>query len=228
MKKKKAAPSSYNSPLREKQKEQTREMILAAVGEILAQADTAAVTIGEVARVADITMRTIFRHFSSREELLGAFWKWQLEKSGGETVLAPTTLEELSDNIKTLFAKLDADEGVIRAVISSPEGREMRTQANKRRLEAMLEFIAPRVPELSKRERHSMASGLVSVSSVLSWMFMRDNCGYDGKRAGEAAAYTVQLIIEGGLQRCAALRAQRPSGALPPLVPPTPPSDDVD
>ena len=79
--KKKAAPSSYNSPLRERQKEQTREMILIAVGKILAHADTTAVTIGEVARVADITMRTIFRHFSTREELLGAFWKWQLEKT---------------------------------------------------------------------------------------------------------------------------------------------------
>ena len=207
--KKKAAASTYNSPLRERQKEQTREMILIAVGEILRQADTSAVTIGEVARVADITMRTILRHFASREELLSAFWRWQLEKSGGETVLAPGSLEQLSENIKTLFASLDADEGVIRAVISSPEGREMRNQANKRRLEAMLEFIAPLVPELSKRDRHSMASGIISVSSVLSWMFMRDNCGYDGKRAGEAAAYAVQLIIEGGQQRCSAVRAQR-------------------
>jgi AcrR family transcriptional regulator len=208
--KKKAPTSGYNSPLRERQKEQTREMILAAVASILSHADTSAVTIGEVARVADVTMRTVFRHFSTREELLSVFWKWHLEKSGGGTVLVePQSVEQLLDTIKKLFASLDEDEGVVRAVISSAEGREIRTQANQRRLETMLKFIAPLVPGLSKRDRHQMASGIISVCSVLSWMFMRDNCGYDGKRAGEAAAFAVQLMIEGGQRRSAALMAQR-------------------
>ena len=53
-------------------------------------------------------------------------------------------------------------------MISSPEGRENRKEANQIRLEKMLEFVKTIVPELSKRELHSMASGIISVSSVFS------------------------------------------------------------
>jgi len=205
--KRKDTPANYNSPLRAHQKEQTREMILAAVGTILSAEKTDAVTFAEVARVAGITMRTIFRHFPTREELLSAFWKWQLEQTGGQSILGPASIESLLEKIKEFFQSLDADENLIRAVISSPEGREIRKEANRIRLEKMLEFVKTIVPELSKRERHSMASGIISVSSVLSWLFMRDNCGYDGKRAGEAAALTVQMIIEAGQARAALLRS---------------------
>ena len=204
--KKKTPVSSYNSPLRAYQKEQTREMILAAVGTILSAGNTDAVTFAEVARVAGITMRTIFRHFPTREELLSAFWKWQLEQTGGQTILEPTSIESLLEKIKEFFASLDSEENLIRAVISSPEGRDIRKEANRIRLEKMLEFVKKIVPELSKRDRHNMASGIISVSSVLSWLFMRDNCGYDGKRAGEAAAFTVQLIIEAGQAKAALQR----------------------
>jgi AcrR family transcriptional regulator len=202
----KPARASYNSPLRVHQKEQTREMILAAVGTILSTGSTDAVTFAEVARVAGITMRTIFRHFPTREELLSTFWKWQLEETGGQTILGPASLESLLAKIKEFFESLDSEENLIRAVISSPEGRDIRKEANRIRLEKMLEFVKTIVPELSKRERHNMAAGIVSVSSILSWLFMRDNCGFDGKRAGEAAALTVQLIIEAGQARAARLR----------------------
>jgi AcrR family transcriptional regulator len=202
----KAAPPKYNSPLRAQQKEQTRELILAAVAAILSKQATDAVTISEVAKVAGVTMRTVFRHFATREELLSAFWRWQLEQTGGQTILGPKSVEGLLDRIREFFEGLDADENLIRAVISSPEGREIRKQANQVRLEKMLDFVKSIVPELPKRERHNMASGIISVSSVLSWLFMRDNCGYDGKRAGEAAAQTVQYIIEAGQARAAALR----------------------
>ena len=206
--KKKAPAASYNSPLRAHQKEQTREMILAAVAAILARDSTEAATIGEVARVAGVTMRTVFRHFATREELLSAFWRWQLEQTGGRTILGPESLEGLLERIKEFFESLDADENLIRAVVSSPEGREIRKQANQIRLEKMLDFVRSIVPELSKRERHEIASGIITVSSVLSWLFMRDNCGYDGKRAGEAAALSVQLIIEAAQARASKLRKQ--------------------
>lgn len=126
-----------------------------------------------------------------------AFWHWQLEKSGGATVIEPDTVEELMSNIKRLFISLDADEGVIRAVLSSAEGRDVRKIANQARQDHMLRFVTSLSPALPERHRHSIASGIVSVCSISSWLFMCDNCGYDGKRAGEAVALSVRLILEG-------------------------------
>jgi AcrR family transcriptional regulator len=160
--KKKPARASYNSPLRVHQKEQTREMILAAVGTILSTGSTDAVTFAEVARVAGITMRTIFRHFPTREELLSTFWKWQLEETGGQTILGPASLESLLAKIKEFFESLDSEENLIRAVISSPEGRDIRKEANRIRLEKMLEFVKTVVPELSRRERRACEKHSIS------------------------------------------------------------------
>jgi AcrR family transcriptional regulator len=204
-----AGSPHYNSPLRARQKEQTHDLILSAVATILRGSDLAAVTIAEVARVAEVTERTVYRHFTTRDDLLNAFWKWQLQKSGGAMVIEPRSVDELLDNIKRLFASLDADEGVIRAVLSSAEGREMRRGANRTRLEHMSRFVAAYAPDLPERDRSNIASGIVSVCSVLSWLFMRDNCGFDGARAGEAAALSVQLLLEGGKARAAAVRAAR-------------------
>lgn len=192
----------YNSPLRARQKEQTRDLILAAVATVLCGSDLSAATAAEVARVAEVTERTIYRHFPTRDDLLKAFWTWQLEKSGGANVIDPQTLDELLSNIKRLFSSLDADEGVIRAVLSSSEGRDLRKTANRARHALMLNFVTRLHPDLPETDRHSIAAGIVSVCSVPSWLFMRDNCGYDGKRAGEAAALAVRLILQGagGLQ----------------------------
>jgi AcrR family transcriptional regulator len=188
---------NYNSPLRARQKEQTHDLILSAVATILRGANLAAVTIAEVACVAEVTERTVYRHFTTRDDLLNAFWKWQLTKSGGAMVIEPRSVDELLSNIKRLFASLDDDEGIVRAVLSSPEGREMRRSANRTRLEHMLRFVAAYAPNLAERDRMNVASGIVSVCSVLSWLFMRDNCGFDGKRAGEAAAFSVRILLEG-------------------------------
>jgi AcrR family transcriptional regulator len=193
----------YVSKLRERQKEQTAQLILEAVGQILRRADLDAATIAEVARVAEVTERTIYRHFATREDLLRAFWKHELERSGGANVTTPETPEALSANIRRLFSSLDANEGIIRAVLSTPEGRELRRPTNSARFAHMLGFLETHVPGLDPELRISIAAGIVSVSSVLSWMFMRDNLPMDGARAGEAAATTVELILAAAKARVA-------------------------
>ncbi|MDR3372692.1 MAG: helix-turn-helix domain containing protein [Ancalomicrobiaceae bacterium] len=195
--------SGYNSPLRAKQKEQTGTLILEAVGRLLAHGDPMAVSMAEVARAADVTERTVYRHFETRDDLLRAFWKWQLERGGGERVVDPRTPDELRQNIIRLFTSLDKDEGIVRALMLSPESTDIRRSTNQRRMAHMLAFLDEHIPNLEDSDRHQLAAGIVSVASVQSWMFMRDNCGYSGRQAGEAAALTVDMVLEAARQRAA-------------------------
>jgi AcrR family transcriptional regulator len=185
----------YVSKLRERQKEQTARLILDTVARILADAELSAATIAEIARVAEVTERTIYRHFATREDLLRAFWKRELERIGGVSVTTPDTPEALCASIRRLFASLDANEGIVRAVLSTAEGRELRRPTNKARLQHMVSFLEIHAPKLDPEQRLSVAAGIVMVSSVPSWMFMRDNYEMDGVRAGEAAARTVEAIL---------------------------------
>lgn len=208
-----AARGPYHSPLRTRQKEQTGDLILGAVADILRATDLSAVTIAHVAQVAGVTERTVYRHFSTREDLLRAFWKWQLERTGGQRVIAPESMDELLGNIRRLFSSLDAEEGVVRALVGTIEGRDVRRAVNQRRLEHMLAFTEPFVVGMSEHDQHSLAAGIISVCSVLSWLFMRDNCDYDGARAGESAAFAVRMMIEGAQAYAERLRSDETSAA---------------
>jgi AcrR family transcriptional regulator len=60
---------TYTSPLRADQMEQTRLRILRAVTDVLADPGTEEVTIPLVARRARVSLRTVYRHFPTREAL---------------------------------------------------------------------------------------------------------------------------------------------------------------
>src|SRR5215207_4720778 len=61
---------THQVPLRERKRERTRALIANAALELFAARGFADVTLAEVADVAEIGQRTLFRYFSDKEELL--------------------------------------------------------------------------------------------------------------------------------------------------------------
>jgi len=70
--------------LRDRQREQTREHILRAVGRQLETRSLEDLSFAEIARDADVGERTVYRHFPTKEALLGAFWAWMQSEAFGE------------------------------------------------------------------------------------------------------------------------------------------------
>ena len=62
--------------LRDRQREETREQILRAVGRQLESGPLEDLSFAEIARDADVGERTVYRYFPTKEALLGAFWAW--------------------------------------------------------------------------------------------------------------------------------------------------------
>src|ERR1700742_4840084 len=62
--------------LRDRQREETREQILRAVGHQLEQGPLEDLSFAEIAKDAKVGERTVYRHFPTKEALLGAFWAW--------------------------------------------------------------------------------------------------------------------------------------------------------
>src|SRR5579859_7550827 len=65
-----AAPGARRSGLRDKHHELTRELIMRAVVEHLEREGFAEMTVPEVARAAGVSLRTVYRHFPTRDDLL--------------------------------------------------------------------------------------------------------------------------------------------------------------
>src|ERR1044072_4226887 len=136
------AKPRYHSPLRSRQKEQTRDLILDAVDAILRGAPVSEVTIAAVARQADITERTIYRHFPTREDLLDAVWRRALHAVTGGQDQQAETLEEILDLPRGAYERFEAGAGIVRALLPAPEGVEASKQPAEVRLEMLREAYA--------------------------------------------------------------------------------------
>src|SRR4051812_32916875 len=69
-------PPATPQNLRDRQREETREHILRAVGHQLEQGPLEDLSFAEIAKDARVGERTVYRHFPTKEALLGAFWAW--------------------------------------------------------------------------------------------------------------------------------------------------------
>ncbi|QUD89826.1 TetR/AcrR family transcriptional regulator [Phenylobacterium montanum] len=187
----------YTSLLRTRQKGQTTVLILEAVASILRRADVSAVTISEVARVAEVTERTVYRHFKTRDELLKAFWPWQLEQMGGPFTNRPRSLEAFLKTLPVLYAGWEREEGLVRAIFFSAEARAIRGPVTANYMNHISEFLSELLPDATLDERRQVAAPIVFLCSVANWIFMRDSCGYTGQQAAEATVRGIKLILEG-------------------------------
>lgn len=188
--------SRYHSPLRSRQKEQTRDLILNAVDVILRRAPVSEVTIAAVARQADITDRTIYRHFATREDLLNASWRRALRAFIRGQTQQVETLDQILELTRAAYENFDANEGIVRAIISAPEGVEVRKRPAEIRLEMLRKAYASLLAGIPDEQVKAVVMATHVLSSASSWSHLRDYCGLDGVEGGKVAALAIQLIVE--------------------------------
>jgi AcrR family transcriptional regulator len=193
----------YHSPLRDRQKQQTRDLILDAVAAILQRAELDDVTMSEVARTAEITERTVYRHFATREELLTAFWRRALRGFIRGQTGDLVSLDELFDLTRSTFRRFEENEGVIRAIAGSPEGREIRKKPNEQRLETLSKLFAGLLPQLPPEQVRMIAVAAHALASASVWSHMRDFCGVQGEEAADAVTFAIGLMTEAAALRAA-------------------------
>src|SRR3954454_13722776 len=61
--------------LRERKKQQTRELIAETARRLFGERGFEAVTVAEIARAADVSTQTVFNYFSTKEDLV--YWRLQ-------------------------------------------------------------------------------------------------------------------------------------------------------
>src|SRR3712207_6425766 len=63
---------TYNSPLREQQQERTREIIVDAICAQVVESGANDFSVQDIARRANVSLRTVYRYFPAREDLMAA------------------------------------------------------------------------------------------------------------------------------------------------------------
>jgi len=210
---------SYNSRLRQEQAEATRERIVAAMAELLAEdGRIEAATNRAVAARAGVTEVTVYRHFPNREALLRGLWE-HLNRRNGSTIGMPQSEAELVGNIAPLFATFDVAPAHIVASVTTEHGREMRGSLDELRRNAFLEALENAARDLPPAERVKAAGVIQLLHSAYAWLSLREQWNLSGQDAADAAGWAIETLI-------ADLRARGPA-PIKPSVPGAPSKEDT-
>src|ERR1700712_3670580 len=109
-----------NEGLRERKKRATRDAIAASARRLFAERGFEAVTVAEVAAAADVSEKTVFNHFASKEDLVFAGGDTRLAQLQAAIVQRPpgsSVLDVFRANSEALLDTTAAGEGDDRLVV---------------------------------------------------------------------------------------------------------------
>ncbi len=186
----------YTSPLRERHARQTRDLILDTLTGLLEDHRADEITTREIARLADVSERTVYRHFPDRQALLvglGGRLKDLMDEGPPDSNL--TTIDDLAGTAVRLMAGLDRQHVAARAEAlfnADPRHFSDDTRANSDRFRAL---VAAAFPHLEEREQVSLTAVIRCLLSAQAWLRMREEFGVPGEESGPMVAWVLEVIF---------------------------------
>jgi AcrR family transcriptional regulator len=193
--------------LRERKKERVREQLLEAAVKLFSRKGFDATTIDDIVGAVEVSRRTFFRYFDTKEDVLPAWFDRHVEtvlatidaRPAGEDAMA--TLRHVLDGIAALYESKIAIVLTIERVISREPSMVARRYV---RLEEMAERLAERLAARGAREADLLVLTRVTMaianSAVERWAL--------GGGKGSLVA-TMRECVE-NVQNAFAARASRP------------------
>lgn len=186
----------YQSTLRARQARQTRELILTCLADLVVEQGTANLSIREVAERAEVSERTVYRHFPTRQDLLDGLARWVRAQITAEGVdeSAVTDLEGLRVAIVQTFRSLDRLGPLAEAMVLVSVATESRSTLHEERTQRFRRALEPELRRLG-RDPEAVFGVVRHLLSGLTWYVLRTEMGLDGERAGEAVAEVMTAAL---------------------------------
>lgn len=188
----------YSSPLRERHAQQTRELILDGVTDLLESHRIDEVTTREIAQSAGVSERTVYRHFPDRNALLAGLTS-RLMTSVGERNDPMDPPIETVDRLKAaavqLMAGLEEFHVAARAEAlfnADPRRYSPDTRQNSEQFALAVDAI---LPELGERDRLRLTAVIRCLVSAQAWLRMREEFGIGGDESGPMVAWVFGAIV---------------------------------
>ncbi len=156
--------------LRELQANVTRERILSAVADLIERDGVADLTVPEVAEASGASLRTIYRYFPTRDQLLEATGRWI-----GDELLNhpyPSSLDEVADLYEKGCPDFDERPGLVRALALSQLGQEVRGYRRRERLDSIRRALRAELGGLEDSELQRAEAVLAYLHNMLAYTFI--------------------------------------------------------
>jgi AcrR family transcriptional regulator len=186
--------------LRDAHQQLTRELIMRSVVERLERGDAPEITVPDIAKAAGVSVRTVYRRFPTRNELIAAASEWVVAHYWGDRSL-PEDVDQLAAHFARQAKAFDHHPNLMRALAISRAGKQVTSVRRAQRLEKQnlaLRKVTGNLPAAEQRRAEAVFGYL---SNLLAWLTMRDENGFSGEESGAAVSWAIQVLIDDLCQR---------------------------
>ncbi|OBA75031.1 hypothetical protein A5641_26115 [Mycobacterium sp. 1554424.7] len=195
----------YEMRARGEAKAATREAVISAAIDTFAAERSFSVTLGPVAERAGVTVKTILRHFGSREALIEAAWSRAFRDAVAERSALPGDLDA---SLTALIAHYERRGPMILGVLAE-EDEDPRAQhmcdagrvAHRAWVEEVFEACLPQARE----DRCRLIDALVVATDVYAWKLLRLDRGLSVDEVHDRMQLMTEAVLAAstGAPRCA-------------------------
>jgi AcrR family transcriptional regulator len=176
------------SSLRDQQADLTRELIMRAFQGLLQNDHPDAVTYPQVAEAAGVSLRTVYRYFPTRVDLLQSAQAWLAEFTGGVRWEDPRTVDDLAGAVPEMGRIFDEHTNVFRALA----GDELQEQ----RRDAVAAAVAEVSGNLPADEARRAEAILAHIRSGRAWLVLHEHYGLAGDEIVAALDWAASALLE--------------------------------
>jgi AcrR family transcriptional regulator len=180
-------------PLRERQKAQTRELIVEALLSALATGELEKATHEALAKRVGVSRQTVYRHFPDRQSLMAALWEHLNPRFTARGL--PTTEADLTELLGPMFEAFDRDADIVTFAQSTPQGRAMRLAVRDKRSAAFREATAQAASGLPERDATLAAAVIQLLCGGQAWIEMRQQWGLSGGEMAVACRWAIRALL---------------------------------
>jgi AcrR family transcriptional regulator len=189
---------TYSSPLREQQQERTREIIVEAICAQVLESGVSDFSVQDIARRANVSLRTVYRYFPAREDLLAAVDDAWTKKQPRPLPEHPSELPAL---IADIFNYFEANKALLEAATVTSLGRQVHGRSRARRLAAMKDMLAKHTPHLDSATQMQRLAAIRVLSGSDSWRTMTRDFGMSTEDAIKSVQWALQLLLDDTLTK---------------------------
>ena len=158
--------------LAQRQADLTQQLIVDSAVRLLESSSVAAVTVRAVAAAANLSERTVFRYFPTRDDLIDAV-SLEVRKRLRTDVATPATVEELVATPALLYAGFEAELRLARASLHTEISDRIRASVAKTRWVAVGKIIDKAAARRSERDRRIAAANIRFFLTATAWHYYR-------------------------------------------------------
>jgi AcrR family transcriptional regulator len=174
--------------LRDQQVDLTRELIMRAFQGLLQNDHPDAITYPQVAEAAGVSLRTVYRYFPTRADLLQSAAAWFGEFTDGARWDDPATVRDLAGAIPHMGRLFDEHTNVFRALAE--------VELERPRREAVAAAVAEVAPDLPEAEVRRAEAILACIRSGHSWLVLHDQYGLTGDDIVATLDWAATTLLE--------------------------------